>query len=276
MLCDYHTHTIYSDDSEYLMEDCIKDAIDMGMKEICFTDHVDYGIKDDWDLVRTGKSTKKFHNVDYDSYFKEIEFLQNKYKKQIAIKKGLEFGMQMHTISDFQNVYNKYPMDFVILSIHQVNNKEFWTNEFQKGHTESEYYQVYYEEMYRVIQNYHDYSVIGHIDMLKRYDAKDGYNSFQEHYDIITKILKYVIDDGKGIELNTSSIRYGLDELMPSKELLKLYLDLGGKIITLGSDSHSKSHLLNSHIEEMKQVLKEIGYRQYCTFEKMQPIFHEL
>ena len=49
MFADYHIHTYYSDDSEYPMEEVVKDAISMGLQEICFTDHVDYGIKRDWD-----------------------------------------------------------------------------------------------------------------------------------------------------------------------------------------------------------------------------------
>ena len=69
--------------------------------------------------------------------------------------------------------------------------------------------------MYDLVKNYHDYSVIGHMDMLKRYDDHDGYPAFKQHKDIITKILQTVIADHKGIELNTSSRRYGLDDLMP-------------------------------------------------------------
>jgi len=74
MYCDYHVHTNYSDDSTYLMEDVIKDAIKMKMDEICFTDHVDYGIKKDWD---EGPIEYLYGqpqvNVDYPKYFKEIE-----------------------------------------------------------------------------------------------------------------------------------------------------------------------------------------------------------
>lgn len=277
MFCDYHTHTEFSDDSLYDMEACVKDAIELGIKEICFTDHVDYGIKKDWSegdiQYRNGEPIA---NVDYPQYFEKLNFVKEKYKDQITIKTGLEFGVQTHTIEKYKELYTKYDFDFIILSIHQVNDKEFWTYEFQKEYSEVEYYQAYYEEMYNVVQNFHDYSVLGHMDMLKRYDEKDGYNAFQEHKDIITKILQYVIKDGKGIELNTSSIRYGLDDLMPSKDILKLYLELGGTILTIGSDSHSQNNLINGHIEELKETLKEIGFQQFCTFNKMKPIFNDL
>ncbi|WP_238882521.1 histidinol-phosphatase HisJ family protein [Clostridium sp. YIM B02551] len=276
MICDYHVHSNFSDDSEYIMEKVIIDAIKMGIGEICFTDHVDYGIKVDWeqsDKIKYDGNTS-IHNVNYPLYFKEIERLQNKYCSDIKIKKGLEFGIQMHTIPCFQKIFNLYPMDFVILSIHQINDKEFWTNEFQKGKTEKEYYDEYYQAMYDIIQNYHNYSVIGHIDLIRRYDNKDDF-PFKNNKEIITQILKYIIKDGKGIEINTSSHRYKLDDLTPSHEILKIYKELGGKIITIGSDSHVHEDL-GAYIKETRLELKKLGFKYYCTFKDMKPIYHEL
>ena len=93
--------------------------------------------------------------------------------------------------------------------------------------------------------------------------------------DIITEILKIVIQDGKGIEVNTSSYYYKLNDLTPSMNILKLYYELGGKIITIGSDSHKKIQL-GSYIDEVKEILKNIGFKYYCTYENMKPIFHKL
>lgn len=258
------------------MEDVITDAIEMGMNEICFTDHVDYGIKLDWEQLDKIKydRNRPITNVNYLLYFQEIERLQKKYCNKIKIKKGLEFGMQMHTIQYFQKIFDLYPMDFIILSIHQINNQEFWTKEFQKGKTEKEYYDLYYQEMYALVQNYHDYSVIGHMDLIRRYDEKDGF-PFYYNQEKITQILQCIIKYGKGIEINTSSHRYGLNDLTPSREILKIYKKLGGKIITIGSDSHVYEDL-GSYIEELKLELKKIGFKYYCTFENMKPIYHEL
>ena len=274
MFCDYHLHTEFSDDSDYLMEDVVKDAIEKGIEEICFTDHVDYGIKLDWDDPDfiEGKSVP---NVNYPAYFQKIEYLTKKYYNKIRIKKGLEFGIQTHTIDKFKKLFDRYTFDFIILSIHQIEDKEFWTGDFQKNKTEDQYYQRYYQELYEVVKNYHDYSVIGHFDLIKRYDNKDGYSGFENNKEIITAILKFIIEDGKGIELNTSSIRYGLNDLMPSRKILKLYHDLGGRIITIGSDSHESAHL-GAYIEEMKDELRKIGFKEFCTYKQMEPIFHKL
>lgn len=273
---DYHVHSDYSDDSWYLMEDVVKDAIQLGLEEICFTDHVDYGVKPDWkpdEEFEAGKN-KEVRNVHYDFYFSELDKLTKKYEKEITIKKGLEFGMQVHTIPQFEQLYQSQDFDFILLSVHQIENKEFWTGEFQKGHTHRESYDRYYDEMYQLVTSYKDYSVLAHMDLVRRYLDKEV-DMFEYSKDKIVKILKKVIEDNKGIEINTSSVRYGINGLTPSIEILKLYHELGGKIITIGSDSHKPEHL-GFHIKESKKILKDIGYTHFCTFDKMEPIFHKL
>ena len=278
MLADYHVHTYYSDDSDYPMEEVVKDAIALGLDEICFTDHVDYGVKRDHDDPR-GMLKREFDgvvlsNVDYPKYFAEIDSLRKKYEGKINIKQGLEFGIQTTTIDDFERLFNKYPLDFVIMSVHQVDNLEFWEQDFQRGKTQDEYNYLYYKEILDVIKVYKDYSILGHIDSIVRYDLAGEY-PFEKIRDIVTEILKTAIGDNKGIEINTSCFRYGLKDLTPSRDIIRLYKELGGKIITIGSDSHKKEHLANK-IKETKKELLDMGFEYYCTYDKMTPTFHRL
>lgn len=290
MFADYHIHTYYSDDSTYSMEQVVKDAISKGITDLCFTDHVDYGIKEDADKltpeqrqelkVKIQNPNVPQYNVDYPAYVAEYQDLKEKYADKINLKLGMEFGLQIHTIPQYQKLFNSYPFDFIIMSCHQVENKEFWTQEFQQGRSQDEYNQRYYDEILAQVKNYHDYSVLGHLDLIARYD-KAGVYPFAKIRDKIAEILKIVIADGKGIELNTSSIRYkihnaqGEQELTPSREILALYKELGGRIITTGSDSHKPEHL-GAYIAEQSQELKKLGFKEICTFEKMQPVFHKL
>lgn len=276
MLADYHMHTHFSDDSVYPMEQVVRDAIDRGLGELCFTDHVDYGVKADWDsgaeiLYRHGEPLA---NVDYPRYVEEIRRLRGLYGDRITLKMGLEFGVQTHTIPQFEALFARYPFDFILLSIHQVEDKEFWTQDFQRGRTQREYNERYYEELLEVVRAYKNYSVLGHMDLIKRYDEA-GIYPFEKTRDLAAEILKAVIADGKGIEVNTSSHRYGLDDSMPSVRLLELYRDLGGTIVTIGSDSHAPEHL-GAYIQEAKDQLKALGFRSFCTYEKMEPVFHDL
>lgn len=283
MNTDYHVHTEFSDDSQYPMEQVIKDAIDMGLDEICFTDHVDYGVKTDADDTAHVKYRKGGNgegesipllNVNYPLYFARFNELKKIYGDRISLKVGLEFGMQSHTISKYQTLFNKYPFDFIILSVHEVDDKEFWTQDFQMGKSQKEYNELYYMELLYLVQNYHDYSVLGHMDLIARYDLNGNY-PFEKLKPIIAEILKTVIKDGKGIEFNTSYHRYGLKDLTPSRDILKLYRDLGGTILTIGSDSHRKEHL-GAYIQEAKNELKSLGFKEFCTFDRMHHSFHNL
>lgn len=285
MFCDYHVHSRFSDDSDYPTEQVVKDAIAAGIDEICFTEHVDYGVKSDWpekeerrsllDRIPSPLRRPDIRNADYPRYFSELDRLSGIYGDRIRIRKGLEFGVQVHTIPEFTKLFCSWPLDFVILSIHQVDDLEFWDGGFQKGRTDRECYEAYYREMLEVINLFPHYSVLGHMDLLKRYDSHSGYDGFIHHRELIEKILQKVIADGKGLELNTSSVRYGLDSLMPDRRILEMYRELGGRILTIGSDSHKKEHL-GAYIKEMKPILTDIGFREFCTFHRMEPEFHPL
>lgn len=276
MFADYHVHTEFSDDSVYPLKHVIQDAIRLHMDEICITDHVDYGVKLDWDCGKTieYRNGEPLANVDYPRYAAGIKEMRRLYGDKISIKMGMEFGMQMHTIPQFEELFRRFPFDFIILSVHQVEDKEFWTQDFQKNRTQQEYNERYYEEMLRLVKNYQNYSVLGHMDLITRYD-KAGIYPFEKIKSQVAEILKIVITAGKGIELNTSSHRYGLSDATPSVEILKLYRDLGGEIITIGSDSHKPEHL-GTHIAEAKTLLQGLGFRRFCTYDRMQPVFHEL
>ena len=288
MRADYHLHSEFSDDSRERMENQIRRAIELGLDEMCFTDHVDYGIKKDWsegniewrggDAMSSGTDEKDpLANVNYPEYFAKIDRMRETFKGRIVIRKGLEFGIQTITVPQYQKLYEtwKDQLDFVLLSMHQVNNLEFWTQDFQRGKTQQEYNEEYYREIYEVMKIFKDYSVLAHLDLIVRYD-KEGVYPFEKVKDMIAEILKLAIEDGKGIELNTSSWKYGLKDTQPSRAILKLYKDLGGKIITAGSDAHVTKQLAD-HLDEGYRILKEeIGFTEICTFDHMKPVFHSL
>jgi histidinol-phosphatase (PHP family) len=276
MRADYHVHSEFSDDSWYPMESVVRDAVMLGLDEICFTDHVDYGVKPDVDHPELARieDGEPVLNVDYARYFPRIAELAEAYSDRIAVKAGLEFGIQTQTESQFQRLFDASPLDFVILSIHQVGNSEFWNGDFQEGHTQREINEAYYQELLDVVNTWNDYSVVGHLDLIKRYDPFGIYPD-ESTRDIVAAILERVIATGHGIEVNTSSFRYGLPDLQPSTSILELYRDLGGEILTIGSDSHEPAHLA-AHFDEVIDRLKAIGYTRFCTFDRMIPEFHAL
>jgi histidinol-phosphatase (PHP family) len=73
--------------------------------------------------------------------------------------------------------------------------------------------------------------------------------------------------------VNASCFHYGLNDLTPSMDILQLYKNLGGEIITIGSDSHEEAHL-GYKIIEVAKILKLLGFSNVYTFEKMNPLAH--
>lgn len=261
LLTDYHIHTQFSGDSTMPMEEAVLQAMAMGLEEICFTEHIDYGIQEDW-------------NCDCDAYFRELERCRDKWGDKVKIRSGMEFGMQVHTVELFQETFDRYPFDFIILSCHEVGDRELWNYEFQLGKSQDEYNRRYYEEILNVVKRYQDFSVLGHLDMIRRYDRNGDY-PFERVRDVVEEILRLVIAQGKGIEVNTSCYRYGLADLTPGREILKLYRELGGEIITIGSDAHTPKWI-GWESGGIQEELLEMGFEGVYTFEGMRAVRHDL
>ncbi len=287
MYADYHVHCEYSDDSRTPMKEQIETGIRRNLSEICFTDHVDYGVKKDWsegnityrngDGVNGDPAEKEpIANVDYPKYFAELKKQKAAYQNRITVKAGLEFGVQTHTVSRYEQLYEtwKEDLDFVLLSIHQIHDLELWNQDFQNGKTQAEYNRAYYRELYEVMKQFHHWSVLAHLDLITRYDMQGVY-PFEEVEDDIAEILKLAIREGKGIEINTSCWHYGLADTQPSRRILRLYHDLGGTILTTGSDAHIPSFVAD-HFADAHRILKEAGFESFCTFDRMEPRFHPL
>lgn len=287
---DYHLHSAFSDDSLEPMENQVKRAIELGLTEICFTEHVDYGVKRDWDDPRgvewgaadpnttSGDGLKlPISNCDYPRYFSRLEEMRQRYGSRITIRSGLEFGVQSITIPPFEQLFARYQdqLDFVLLSMHQVDNRQLWNQEFQTGLSRKEYNDRYYQEIYKVQQRFSHYNVLAHLDLIDRYDP-NGHYPYEDERERIDEILKLAIAQGKGLELNTSSWHYGLPDTQPARAILTRYRQLGGRILTVGSDAHSTAWVA-SHFREAGDILKnELGFTEYCTFVHGEPQFHPL
>lgn len=176
MLADYHVHCMFSDDSWYPPEQVAHDTWRLNLDEICFTDHVDYGVKPDWDQALSAKvfDGQRVVNVDYDAYFPCVEALRDEWAGRLAVKVGLELDVQAHTIPLFDALWERWGerLDFALLSIHRVGDAEFWTGEFQVGRMQETYNRAYYEELYGVVTRIDHWSALAHLDLIKRYTTR--------------------------------------------------------------------------------------------------------
>ncbi len=262
---DYHVHSNFSPDAFMSMEEAIGKAIEKGVTELCFTDHIDYDYPD---------TDFKFE-FDYKIYLDKISHLQNKYKGKIRIKKGIEIGLQPHILDRYNNDMNKYNLDFVIASIHVVDGKDLYAGDFFVNKGQKEAYRLYFEELYSMLDAYNNFDVLGHLDIIKRYGNYHKPLDFEDYRSSLVPILEKIITMDKGLEVNTSGPRYKLKDYHPSLEIVNLYHDLGGKIITLGSDAHQTQHVAFD-FKKAISALKDIGFSYICTYRQRQPLFNRI
>lgn len=253
---DFHLHSDFSLDSKTPMEAIVKASIDKNLRAICFTDHVDFeATQDKIDLM--------FRPLDY---FRDINRVKYKYKDRIEILSGVEIGMQPHLADRYSKFIADYGFDFVIMSVHAIDNKDIFLDFANIDLDTYDLIDNYYDAVLKCTKSFNDFDVLGHLDYIDRYLIPSGVSiKYEPYMGKIEEILKLLIEMGKGIEINTGGLRYNLESFHPKQQLLKLYKELGGEIITFGSDSHTAHHI-GYEYKMAERVLKDLGFKYIYVF----------
>lgn len=149
-------------------------------------------------------------------------------------------------------------------------------SEFFEGKTDTQAFKEMMDETIKNIQLYTDYDSLGHLDYIVRYGRnREKEYSYQKYRDEIDFILKYLIEHGKGLEVNTAGLKYGLPFAHPHPDIIKRYVQLGGEIITIGSDAHRPEHVAYD-FEKVKPLLAECGVKYFTKFKERKPIFESI
>ncbi len=260
---DLHLHSTYSTDSYTwaTMKSMCDTAILKGLKGICFTDHIDIDYPDCTEVL------------DFEKYSRELDQLICEFDKRLEVYKGMELGLQPHLFEENMAFSSNPGMDFILGSIHVVGKKELYGGDFLQGITDAAGILAYFDDLKKCISSFNDFDALGHIDVIRRY-LSNGETAFQYNLykDCIAEVLSNLIQRGKGIEVNTSGKRYGLSSFHPLTEILSLYKDLGGEIITIGSDAHRPEDI-GYGFDEVSYLLKSLNYKYYCIFRKRKAVF---
>lgn len=267
-LSDYHLHCCFSSDSEASPESMIEQAVRLGLSHICFTDHNDYDYPPE--------NGKIVFQLDFENYIQKINFLREKYKNSLNIYIGVEQGLQPH-LTEKVNSYDAFhQLDFIIGSTHIVDGADPYYEDFWKDRSPKQSITEYFENIYKSICVCSNFDVYGHLDYIVRYaPGKDSEYDPLSYSDILDTILKKLIENGKGIEINTAGIKYGLKETNPCLAIIRRYRELGGEIITIGSDAHKPEHIAYG-FERIRPLLENSGFSYYTIFKERKPIFINL
>lgn len=267
---DYHLHSYFSGDSDTPMEKMIMQGIDLGLVSMCFTEHMDM------DYVYVKPEEQGMFDLNTDSYLYELATLKEKYKDKIKVLFGIELGVQPHLRKELAIFAKSFPFDFIIASSHVCNHKDPYYPYFYEGRSDEEAYREYFLSILDNLKVFNNFDVYGHLDYVVRYGTtKDSDYSYDKYKDILDKILETILENEKGIEINTGAIGYNLKELNPCTDILKRYKELGGEIITVGSDAHAPENIARG-FGRAAEVLLSCGFKYYTTFENRLPEFHRI
>ncbi len=259
---DFHIHSSISFDSHAASIDMVSAAILAGLKEICFTDHWDYH----------SDPLDKHDVFSLDDYSKAYDTLNDDH---ITIRCGVEYGLTEWNIKECDELLSKRRFDFVIGSVHFVDGYDPYCADFWKETTPEKAYKRYLEKILECVELHDNFDVLGHLT----YVCKSPNNPssqpvrYEDHPEISDEIMKILVRKGKGMEINTSGVNKTGD-FLPPVAFLRRFKELGGEIVTIGSDAHTPDRV-GQYSKEGLEVLKDIfGY--VCTFKNRTPIFHKL
>lgn len=276
-LADCHTHTRFSVDSS--ADECamIERAIELGLRAYAVTDHCEanrwyskehYGNTEVYPYFDFGKA--------YDDSVTRITELKEIYGGRIELIAGSELGEAQECPKEAQTVADDGRVDFIIGSLHQLPGEEDFALTDFSGYSSEGIYRLldkYFSEIFKLCK-WGRFDVLGHLTYFMRYiKGKYGFDADISRYDeVIAESFRTLAYAGKGIEINTSGLRQGYGETFPSLKYIRLFKDMGGEIISLGSDAHLAEHI-GAGIAEGAELAKQAGFRETAYFIKHKPIF---
>ncbi|MFS0750553.1 histidinol-phosphatase HisJ family protein [Oceanobacillus sp. 1P07AA] len=255
---DYHHHTNNSFDSEAVMDEVCAKAVEKGISEICFTEHFSVNPK-----------APTYGHMDFKKYISDIQHAKSNWQDKLKIKMGIELCEPHLMMDQYEQSLKGIEFDFILGSVHNINEEKL-RNYLSDKENETAYL-GYFEELLKLVMNA-DIDVLAHFDLLKRYAiTKIGNYKLKGMEEIIRHVLHQAVERGIGLEINTSGFAsQTVGEAFPRLELLKIYKQLGGEILTIGSDSH-RVETVGNYFNDAIEMAKEAGFSYIYTFNKRKP-----
>lgn len=267
---DQHIHTACSPDSETPMREMAEAAKSHGMSAVCFTDHVDM------DNAETGKNDPSYPACWQNNRDTALEVKANP-PEGLEVRFGMELGEANHNPELALKAASHPELDFILGSLHNLKDvPDFYWYSYQSEEECEKMNRLYLQELIE-LADFPGFDVMAHVGYTSRYMRRKGFRTrltLKGHEEGYEELLKKLIGQGRGVEVNCEGFREN-DTSYPTEEVLRLYKDLGGEIITVGSDGHNAA-AASIGIKEGYALLESIGFRYVAEFVKRKPIFYKI
>ena len=255
-MIDYHVHSRRSGDSDASMSDACAVAVRRGLREICFTEHVDFEPTDEC-----------YGAFDYNPYLQEIAQVRVEFDGKLVIRCGIEVDFQSKYRSQIRDFLDGKQFDYVIGAAHYVDGVILEDHEnYFPGKTVDQAYAPYFDNTLDAVETGW-FDSLAHVDLCKRYGVMYlGPFDWTRFRKPIEDILDAIIRRGMSLEINTSGLRQAPGETYPSGDILARYREMGGRNIVVGSDAH-RAEDVGSGIEDALALARTIGFDTVDTFD---------
>jgi histidinol-phosphatase (PHP family) len=260
-----HAHTRrFSPDAAQTLEELIRASIDAGLDGVTVTEHMD----PDLDLG--------LMVFDVDEYFSVMHDALTSLPPGFRLLCGIEAGYLPHLVLRYADMTKTRPFDLVIGSVHAINGDDIYFRReiFRQGRSIA--YGAYLDLLIDMVLSGGWFDVVGHYDYVTRVSGYDSprlmYSEQPERFD---RLFRLMIERGKALELNARTIRFlernGEKDPMPDRQVLERYRELGGRMVTLGSDAHAPDEV-GLYFERMRVYLGSLGFDRVTVFDKRKPV----
>ena len=276
---DLHTHSRFSVDSDADVFEMIEKAVSLGLKAYAITDHCEVNR---WYTEEYYGGTKIYPYFDFkDDYERSVSFIsgiKERYQGVIELICGIELGQAQEEPEIAQIVVDDKRIDFILGSVHQLPKTEDFAfleyGEMTRAEAE-DLLERYFKEIDRLCA-WGKFDSLAHLTYPLRYYIKAGIEVDTARFDcIIESALKRLSENGKALEINGSGIRQGAGMTFPTAKYAKMFRDVGGEMITLGSDAHYAKDVGAGIYEAAKEV-KAAGFDKVVYFKERKPIFIDI
>ncbi len=275
---DSHSHTTYSPDGSSTLREMCERAREIGLHYYTVTDHVEVNgyLGDEEDFVGFKDKPNFSFKESSAKGLEELLVLQSEFSGAPRLLKGVELGQCMQNLPAAEEVSAR-DYDFILASVHNVGGfQDFYWLDYETVDKKyiDDLISKYFAELLETVK-WGKFDSLSHLTYPVRYIRIPGGEvySLDRHMDEIKTLLEAVIKNDKAIELNTSGLYNNPDikTTQPPQELLNLYRQMGGKYITIGSDSHRASNL-GRGIDEGLDMIKQAGFDEFTVYVNREPV----
>ena len=259
---DIHTHSSFSSDSTEPLRELAQAAADKGLKTLCITEHHEFDHPVEGEFL-----------LDVPAYREELMRVRGEFSGRLELLFGVELGLLDYAAPRLFEFAKCSDFDFIIGSAHQIDDLDPYYPEYFDKMGDQNGISHFFDAMLSSVKAFDDFDVLGHLDYIVRYSHAKSYEP-TDFREVIDEILKTVISKGKGIEINTAGVgKLGYPH--PHPFVLRRYNELGGEIITIGSDAHDRTRVAE-HFDKAEQALREAGFKYCAVFRGRKPEFYPI